>query len=120
MAKPRLGKVRALFYVFQHEKEAAPILTQPQSIPRKITGTDTYPWAFLIRKKRPSSPFHLVQYLVISQIFRNFAATLRRGCLLETSECGRSLHNEKRLLALDSWLSEMWQFLKVLARMKQQ
>ena len=30
MAKPRRGKVRALFYVFQHEKEAAPILTQPR------------------------------------------------------------------------------------------
>ena len=31
MTKPRLGKVRALFYVLQQatEKEAAPILTQP-------------------------------------------------------------------------------------------
>ena len=30
MTKPRLGKVRALFYVLQHStKEAAPILTQP-------------------------------------------------------------------------------------------
>lgn len=31
MAKPRLVKVRALFYVFQHvyKKEAASILTQP-------------------------------------------------------------------------------------------
>ena len=32
MTKPRLVKVRALFYVFQQiiKKEAAPILTQPQ------------------------------------------------------------------------------------------
>ena len=33
MTKPRLVKVRALFYVFQHvTKEAAPILTQPLDI----------------------------------------------------------------------------------------
>ena len=36
MTKPRLVKVRALFYVFQHvTKEAAPILTQPLT-PAKI------------------------------------------------------------------------------------
>ena len=32
MTKPRLVKVRALFYVLQQiQKEAAPILTQPRS-----------------------------------------------------------------------------------------
>ena len=46
MTKPRLGKVRALFYVLQQatEKEAAPILTQPHqqtSVPRKFDKCST-------------------------------------------------------------------------------
>ena len=37
MTKPRLVKVRALFYVFQHiTKEAAPILTQPHDCEQTV------------------------------------------------------------------------------------
>ena len=54
MAKPRLGKVRALFYVFQHEKEAAPILTQPHgahspTLRRKLTRSYERAYALTTR-----------------------------------------------------------------------
>ena len=72
MTKPRLGKVRALFYVLQQatEKEAAPILTQP---------------------------LHLSQVIVLESIARPIDV-VHVACRLERSvECERSFQRVRNV-----------------------
>ena len=60
MTKPRLVKVRALFYVFQQiiKKEAAPILTQPL-VSILIINVVMIPWSIRRQIASITTPFNI-------------------------------------------------------------
>ncbi len=61
MAKPRLEKVWALFYVFQHvTREAANILTQPRIITNLTSAVQFYPFYLIFLYVGKKTTFLLV------------------------------------------------------------